>query len=177
MPRPRTKTHAELRAYQRAWAKSNSERLAALRSAPARVSAKQAYDRARYQAKAEILKARALAAYAADPARGVARAKAWAARNADKVRKIKRAWKVCNPEKARRSNVRGKATTEQIAARVAYFGDVCAYCGGPFQHIDHVIPLARGGTGWPANLRPACAPCNQTKHARPLAEFLARRAK
>jgi hypothetical protein len=31
---------------------------------------------------------------------------------------------------------------------------------------DHVKPLARGGSNWPANLRPACKSCNSRKGAR-----------
>lgn len=44
-------------------------------------------------------------------------------------------------------------------------GSSCVYCGcqeGPF-HIDHVIPVAKGGTDDPANLTVACAPCNLSK--------------
>ena len=32
-------------------------------------------------------------------------------------------------------------------------------------HLDHVIPLARGGAHTADNLRVACAPCNQSKGA------------
>lgn len=43
----------------------------------------------------------------------------------------------------------------------------CVYCGA-FLHleiatIDHVYPLARGGTHAPGNLVVACAPCNRMK--------------
>ena len=60
----------------------------------------------------------------------------------------------------------GRATPEQIEARMAFYGHRCVYCGGPFEHIDHVKPISRGGTNWPANLRPSCKPCNLSKHAR-----------
>jgi 5-methylcytosine-specific restriction endonuclease McrA len=36
----------------------------------------------------------------------------------------------------------------------------------PYEVIDHVIPVSKGGTGWPANLRPACGRCNLAKSAR-----------
>lgn len=68
--------------------------------------------------------------------------------------------------RARKSSAGGFATAEQIRARVAFYGGVCAYCGGPFEHVDHVIALSRGGSNWPANLRPACARCNLRKHTR-----------
>lgn len=47
-------------------------------------------------------------------------------------------------------------------------GAVCLYCGdtdGPF-HIDHMTPLARGGSNRDENLCVACAPCNLRKAAK-----------
>ncbi len=73
--------------------------------------------------------------------------------------------------RARAAGAHGCATPEQVRQRVAFYGECCAYCGGPFQHVDHVIPLSRGGTAWPANLRPACAPCNLSKATKRLAEW------
>ncbi len=41
---------------------------------------------------------------------------------------------------------------------------VCHLCGGPYADaIDHVIPVARGGSDHPDNLRPAHTKCNSTK--------------
>lgn len=53
-------------------------------------------------------------------------------------------------------------TDVQLAQRMAMFAG-CWMCGGPFEHIDHVKPLAAGGPHILANLRPACAPCNLSK--------------
>jgi len=40
----------------------------------------------------------------------------------------------------------------------------CAYCGGPFPtEVDHVMPVARGGTSERSNLAAACQPCNREK--------------
>lgn len=60
----------------------------------------------------------------------------------------------------------GTASPEAIAARIAFYGDRCWVCRAPAEQIDHVIPLSRGGSNWPANLRPICAACNQHKGAR-----------
>jgi 5-methylcytosine-specific restriction endonuclease McrA len=38
-------------------------------------------------------------------------------------------------------------------------------CSGTNLHIDHVIPLSRGGTHTLENLRVACATCNMSKRA------------
>jgi 5-methylcytosine-specific restriction endonuclease McrA len=46
----------------------------------------------------------------------------------------------------------------------------CGICGGPVvfeeMHLDHVIPLARGGVHGPENVQVAHALCNRKKHAK-----------
>jgi len=42
----------------------------------------------------------------------------------------------------------------------------CVYCGAPGEHVDHVIPLSRGGIEHPSNLVSACGPCNHSKRSR-----------
>jgi 5-methylcytosine-specific restriction endonuclease McrA len=56
-------------------------------------------------------------------------------------------------------------TEVQLAQRMAMFAG-CWMCGGPFEHIEHVKPLAVGGPHILANLRPSCAPCNLSKGGR-----------
>jgi 5-methylcytosine-specific restriction endonuclease McrA len=51
--------------------------------------------------------------------------------------------------------------------------DPCSYCGGSSEHIDHIVPIARGGDGRWDNLTAACANCNFSKSAKPLPGFLA----
>lgn len=55
---------------------------------------------------------------------------------------------------------------EQVSSRMKYWGDKCWMCGGPFEHIDHVKPLAKGGKDCPSNMRPACRSCNSGKCAK-----------
>jgi 5-methylcytosine-specific restriction protein A len=43
---------------------------------------------------------------------------------------------------------------------------VCAECGRPAEHVDHVRPIARGGTDQRSNLQALCARCNLTKGSR-----------
>jgi len=48
----------------------------------------------------------------------------------------------------------------------------CAYCeSAPVETVDHVVPLARGGTNREGNLNPACRSCNSSKGARLLIEW------
>lgn len=90
----------------------------------------------------------------------------------EEARAKDRAWKRANRarataleaiRRARKVNAVGDATPEQIAARVDFYGGRCWMCGDQWEHIDHVKPLSKGGSNWPANLRPACATCNLTK--------------
>ena len=63
-----------------------------------------------------------------------------------------------------------------VAARWDYYGGRCYLCGGLAESTDHVIPLALGGLHIPANLRPACIPCNSSKGSGSLDSFYARKA-
>ena len=67
-------------------------------------------------------------------------------------------------------NSEGHYTETQLQARIDFYGRRCYLCGCDWdalssfdKTIDHVIPLSRGGTNWPANLRPACRSCNSSK--------------
>ena len=50
-------------------------------------------------------------------------------------------------------------------------GGRCAYCKGPAETIDHVLPRSRGGRHAWENVVAACARCNHTKGDRTPAEL------
>lgn len=69
---------------------------------------------------------------------------------------------------------RRSLSTSDRAAVFARYGYCCAYCGtveGVF-HIDHIIPVARGGTNSLDNLTVACSGCNLSKGDRLLEEWM-----
>lgn len=68
-------------------------------------------------------------------------------------------------------NIAGECTPSQIEARFRYHGNHCVYCGGKAQHVDHMIPVSRGGTNWPSNLVPACHSCNSRKARKTFKEY------
>lgn len=80
-----------------------------------------------------------------------------------------------------RVNTRAIRVRNQAILRAS---DVCHICGHPGSDaVDHVIPLARGGTDDPHNLRPAhhtapCATCgqkcNRVKSDKPWAPIIRR---
>ncbi len=63
-------------------------------------------------------------------------------------------------------------TEAMLQQRASVFGNACAYCGGPFEHWDHVQPLSRGGPHVLGNLRPSCKACNLRKHTKLGKEWL-----
>jgi hypothetical protein len=80
----------------------------------------------------------------------------------------------------RRYALKCGSETEPVdyALILAEFGMTCHLCGGEIAsrvdlNMDHVIPLARGGPHTYANIRPSHRWCNQRKHAKLMAEFLA----
>ena len=48
---------------------------------------------------------------------------------------------------------------------ISFFGDRCAYCGDCWEHIDHIVPISKGGEHTRYNLAPACKSCNVHKNA------------
>lgn len=50
-------------------------------------------------------------------------------------------------------------------ARDTLRGQPCWICGQPSDTVDHIVALAKGGTNHPANLAPACRPCNSRRGA------------
>jgi 5-methylcytosine-specific restriction endonuclease McrA len=64
---------------------------------------------------------------------------------------------------------RGEATAATIRVLLT---EPCVYCDSMENiEIDHIVPLARGGTHTPENLAPACRSCNRSKGAKLLSEW------
>ena len=97
--------------------------------------------------------------------------------NIEDARRKSSAYNKANPEKiaaiARNRRARAKAsggkhTDADIAAILDLQKGRCAYCRikfGKYQ-VDHIIPLARGGSNDRTNLQALCTPCNQAKSAK-----------
>jgi 5-methylcytosine-specific restriction endonuclease McrA len=90
---------------------------------------------------------------------------------------------VVSARDARRRALERNAPGTHSAADVARIrseqGNRCFWCGEPLGrrwHLDHYIPLSKGGSNWPENLDVACARCNLSKHDLMPGEFLERLA-
>lgn len=117
----------------------------------------------------------------------------YAANNKSKINENSKRWRANNPERAREvsKNSRlknpetGRNTTARRRARVAENGvyrvtslelvsilrKPCAYCGAKSEHVDHIIPITRGGHHAIGNLTGACAPCNLSKGSKFIMEW------
>lgn len=66
-----------------------------------------------------------------------------------------------------KSQANGSFTPDQWTAKLLYYGYRCYLCSAHLHksnvHLDHRIPLSRGGSNWIANLAPACQTCNLRK--------------
>lgn len=65
----------------------------------------------------------------------------------------------------RESAALGLSRSARAALRLRWIaqGRGCAFCDGAAETVDHVIPLARGGTNFEGNLIPACRRCNSSR--------------
>jgi 5-methylcytosine-specific restriction endonuclease McrA len=108
----------------------------------------------------------------------------WRKANPDRWREIaERSYKK-HPEKyaawrrnrkARKRNAPGTHTAADLKAILIAQKYRCTYCRGNLKrakrHVDHIKPLARGGSNGPENLQYLCAPCNMSKGAKDPIQF------
>lgn len=165
--------HPEInRAASRAWAEANRDR-------------KREGDRAYRQANREKKLAYDRAYYRANRERNIEYAKKWAAANRDKRSKVCKAYRERNPVKVRawareggaRKRARAKGAfvspvdREAIYARDNYTCQLCkkkvkmtlVYPHPLSASLDHILPLANGGTHEPKNVQLAHLVCNTRK--------------
>ena len=105
------------------------------------------------------------------------------AKNPETYRKRLKEYQKNNPHIIRAATQRRRArllgavgthTGSEIRAQYKRQRGACYYCGvevGKEYHVDHVVPLSRGGTNDISNLVIACPTCNHKKHARLPHEF------
>jgi 5-methylcytosine-specific restriction endonuclease McrA len=98
-------------------------------------------------------------------------------RHPDKYREAARQWAKDNPLKQKAKEDRRRAlkvgaegfyTEEEIIALHVEQNNCCYHCGVSFDekqmHIDHWIPLSRGGSNWISNIKLLCQSCNNNKY-------------
>ena len=105
--------------------------------------------------------------------------KKWRKKNPDKIKKYMRKWRDKNHEidkihqrnnQHKRRAIKRKTSVGPVPSRdfiLKQQGGVCNYCkieGDEVEwHLDHVIPLSRGGSHTEDNVQVLCRSCNQSK--------------
>lgn len=114
-----------------------------------------------------------------DPEAVLDRSRRYRARHPERRREsVRRSRARPGYRQAERLARRGGQLTEPARQYVrVLLGDLCGYCGAMAEQIDHIVPVAAGGTGEWDNLTAACGDCNRRKYARPLLIFLLERAR
>lgn len=104
------------------------------------------------------------------------------AENIEKTRAAVRKYAAANPDvhraaaHRRRISIKNSTSVAPTAKQITeLMKDPCVYCGLPSEHMDHVIPLSRGGEHTLDNVVPACAKCNFSKGSKlPVIEWRGR---
>lgn len=139
---------------------------------PERREYRKRYTRAYREANAERLQAEKRAWYEANRERLRQKSKEtsreWARRNPDRVRAsaLRRI--------ARKKNAPGTHhTAADVRSQFKAQRGLCYWCKIKLEkyEVDHVVPLARGGSNGKENIVCACRPCNRRKGAKMPAEF------
>ena len=77
-------------------------------------------------------------------------------------------------QRAKRRGAEGRFTAKDTNRILKSQDGMCAYCyESDNLHLDHKVPISRGGTNWPDNLQYLCAFHNLSKHARTDSDYRA----
>jgi 5-methylcytosine-specific restriction endonuclease McrA len=111
-----------------------------------------------------------------------ARSRLWARTHKEQRLLIDRSWKKRNPDKLRANNARRRS--RKVAAKGRYTDldvhkqldkqkGICYWCPAILTkyHVDHKVPLSKGGSNYPRNIVCACPPCNLRKNNKMPAEW------
>lgn len=120
---------------------------------------------------------------AANPHQGRERTRRWRKGNPEKAASYAREWYSCPENRAAHRHRRralevkagGTHTPADLKRILRAQGYLCPYCLANLRkvkkHLDHVMPLALGGSNGPENLQYLCAPCNLSKGAKDPIDF------
>lgn len=162
------------KASRRAWAEANREENAAYKRDWKRANRQRLAESTKvwYQTNKESIRVRRRKWYLANADHAKAYAKEWDAANPERHKVTQSAAQ--HRRRARKLGNGGNHTNADLAAIRAAQTDnhgrlICWLCGKPIKgtpHIDHFIPLAKGGTNDPGNLHYTHGTCNQSKGAK-----------
>lgn len=135
--------------------------------------------RARYQMNRDVLLAKRKERYEANKEHERRRNMAWSNANREYHRALNREWAKKNPVAARTlitrrraliAGAQGSHSKDDVAALMVEQRGCCAACrcdlGKSGYHVDHMMPLSKGGANDKSNLQLLCPTCNRRKGAK-----------
>jgi len=94
---------------------------------------------------------------------------AWRKAHPERIKALWRAWRKANPDKVRSAVALRRATCEKVERTILFRRDEgrCHLCGKKVKingwHLDHIVPLSKGGEHSYRNVAVACPRCNMQK--------------
>ncbi len=161
----REKNKEKLSEYNKSWYLSNKEE-------------KSQYDKIRRASNKEAIAIKKKIWNEANKERNAYTSKVYRKNNREKLSADQKSWCKENPERravhyrskrARRNLATGKHTAFDIDNLYRLQKNKCACCLKSIKkgyHIDHIIPLSKGGSNDKYNIQLLCAPCNLSKRAK-----------
>ena len=114
--------------------------------------------------------------------REIQHSRQWQKDNPEAANAIKTNWRMKNRVKLREITEQRETVIKAGNVPSTYIKELrklpCNYCGNYFEgqmHIDHVVPIAKGGKHLIENLVSACKSCNLSKADKMLDEWMATR--
>ena len=150
----RDANHEKLNALQSAWVKANPDRVKAMKERH-RATAKYKETNSRYAAE--------------NIDRNRAKNRAWINNNRDAANRI------YHTRRAKKAEAGGVLSKGLAAKLLSLQRGKCACCGLPLggkYHLDHILPIALGGTNTDDNIQLLRAVCNHQKHAKHPVDFM-----
>lgn len=182
----RAKQAAYMRAYRKANPEKNTQqkKLWEERYPEHAKALKKEWQSRYYEANKDTISAKQKERYQRDPKKVKAINVSWVKNNPDKVSAFRRAWRIAHPDVFRAANARRRALKNGAQGSYSAF-DIqdlfalqkgkCAECKRKSPrgrlHVDHIIPLALGGSNFRNNLQLMCRTCNSKKGAKHPIEF------
>lgn len=178
-------------AYDKAYYAANSEKI---RGKSAAYYAEN-HEKAKiyYSTNSEKIREQSRARYAENPGKRKERIRAYQSENIDKIKAYSSAYRAANPDReiarhaayraanpeklsshranrrARKRNAEGTHTVADIKELASQQNGKCACCRVDLKtghHLDHIMPLAKGGSNDKHNLQLLCQICNLSKGAK-----------